>query len=607
MARPIFAIQPLLVLLLSSGCFLFIGAPNDLSNGTRTDDHGEACHSGFASEGYCCDRACDGVCESCAAASTGIPNGTCAPIVTGRDPDDECGDGKTCTGSGACAWIDAGICTTNSECLTGFCRNNVCCQSVCDGLCMSCSLAMNGIADGTCSATLGGLETNNECEGPTVCNGNGGCYNGATGAACSEGFECVTGTCVRAGICCDKPCDGLCQSCMLAGHIGQCTYIASDTDPRNECAGEAVCNGAGLCKQPATSATPPPTIGTACSSDGDCRGGICCGGKCHEWTDLQVPLDQNDIVSQVVRLDDGTTIAVIDRGTRGVAGFVTKLLDYDGASWRTTPALDSGEFYIIRGSHSTQIIAISGQGDNKTNPLMWRFDGANWSQQSLPTTWSNAPADVAVTSRDTFYLTTRVFNATSLYRWKAGGANGAFTQVPAPTRSNGNIVYTLFPGYDMISMNGFVYVLSQDPLPFDQIGYASGLRFLKLNDLTATPLNWVVSFGQFPLYRFGAAGAPSYMGTSTCQTCQPTFSRITELGLNDITAQLNTLLSESIPIAITGAGPSLFAPVSGGVQWSFDQKSWHSQALVGGTATSVSASGGACSSAAANVKHVYGF
>ena len=37
-----------------------------------------ACTSGACSDGLCCSRACDGTCESCLAAETGMADGTCA-------------------------------------------------------------------------------------------------------------------------------------------------------------------------------------------------------------------------------------------------------------------------------------------------------------------------------------------------------------------------------------------------------------------------------------------------------------------------------------------------------------------------------------------------
>jgi len=74
----------------------------------------------------------------------------------------------------------------------------------------------------------------------------------------------------------DNTCGSTCQSCVLAGRVGQCTYIVAGTDPDNECAGDAACDGAGGCIVP---------TGGACSADveclsGFCRDGFCCGNSC---------------------------------------------------------------------------------------------------------------------------------------------------------------------------------------------------------------------------------------------------------------------------------------------------------------------------------------
>lgn len=59
------------------------------------------CTSNNCVDDVCCDVACDGVCESCAAADTCGTDGTCAPITAGTDPDSECNAPQTCFG-GAC-------------------------------------------------------------------------------------------------------------------------------------------------------------------------------------------------------------------------------------------------------------------------------------------------------------------------------------------------------------------------------------------------------------------------------------------------------------------------------------------------------------------------
>lgn len=71
----------------------------------------------------------------------------------------------------------------------------------------------------------------------------------AAGAACSSPAACASGICVD-GVCCNTVCWGLCQACTMAktgGANGTCGNIATGTDPDNECAGTATCNGSGAC------------------------------------------------------------------------------------------------------------------------------------------------------------------------------------------------------------------------------------------------------------------------------------------------------------------------------------------------------------------------
>jgi hypothetical protein len=62
-----------------------------------------ACSSGHCVDGVCCDSSCNGTCEACTAAKKGSGNdGTCGPIKSGTDPDDECNGSHVCDGNGAC-------------------------------------------------------------------------------------------------------------------------------------------------------------------------------------------------------------------------------------------------------------------------------------------------------------------------------------------------------------------------------------------------------------------------------------------------------------------------------------------------------------------------
>ncbi len=100
----------------------------------------------------------------------------------------------------------------------------------------------------------------------------------SSATACTSGPQCPSGFCVD-GVCCDKPCDNVCQACTAAkkgnGVDGTCGYINNDLDPDNECYAGA-CDGKGACRF---------YNGVACSQSGKCLSkfcvdGVCCGNAC---------------------------------------------------------------------------------------------------------------------------------------------------------------------------------------------------------------------------------------------------------------------------------------------------------------------------------------
>ncbi|MFO0619259.1 MAG: hypothetical protein U0414_42115 [Polyangiaceae bacterium] len=78
------------------GCTL---APNG-----ATCNNGSQCQSGNcpAKDHVCCATSCTGLCQSCVGANNGGMNGTCGPITSGLDPDNDCPGQPVCNGAGAC-------------------------------------------------------------------------------------------------------------------------------------------------------------------------------------------------------------------------------------------------------------------------------------------------------------------------------------------------------------------------------------------------------------------------------------------------------------------------------------------------------------------------
>jgi hypothetical protein len=116
----------------AGGAAVDAGTPGALGS---TCTAASECGSGFCVDGVCCTSVCAGTCSACVSVKTGAADGTCAPITTNTDPDDECvataGTCETgvCNGAGACGQAQngevcrpaAGPCDAPETCLSNTC------------------------------------------------------------------------------------------------------------------------------------------------------------------------------------------------------------------------------------------------------------------------------------------------------------------------------------------------------------------------------------------------------------------------------------------------------------------------------------------------------
>lgn len=128
------------------------------------------CASGVCADGVCCGNACLGPCRSCSQPST---VGTCQAYAVGSDPESECSPGTACNGAGACGappspnLPNGQLCSTGSQCASGFCVDGMCCNSKCDRPCAVCR-------NGEC-ATVRRTEDIPECSDGRSCDQKGNC------------------------------------------------------------------------------------------------------------------------------------------------------------------------------------------------------------------------------------------------------------------------------------------------------------------------------------------------------------------------------------------------------------------------------------------------
>lgn len=205
----------------------------------------DECTTGFCSDGHCCDSACNGQCESCAAAGS---LGVCVPVTTPRTP---------CGGTGSCAGFCDGTAQNRSSCT--FPGESTTCGSP-----ASCTNSTFTSA-GTCSGT-------GACEAGTMMSCMYGCRSdGVPGCAndCPDGQDFCGGSCTNT------------QSNPSA--CGSTCRVCSGSTPK--CVG-------GTCVE-CTSAADCPGTGRTCTAQNSCRcanGYHNCGADfsaCHSDTDVQ--------------------------------------------------------------------------------------------------------------------------------------------------------------------------------------------------------------------------------------------------------------------------------------------------------------------------------
>lgn len=146
------------------------------------------CVGGIAA-GRCCDSACDRPCESCLEDDTGVEDGTCAPVVAGKQPpvkagvtdacsrqsEGTCGFTGVCDGAGECEYYGGDILCAESVCTLG--RYTP--EAFCDGT-------------GACS-----MASEVDCAPYKGCNDDGCLDTCTSDDDCIDGYACEESECVE--------------------------------------------------------------------------------------------------------------------------------------------------------------------------------------------------------------------------------------------------------------------------------------------------------------------------------------------------------------------------------------------------------------------------
>ncbi|APR75620.1 Kelch-like protein 1 [Minicystis rosea] len=227
------------------------------------------CTSGHCVAGMCCDEACTGKCQSCAAAVKGSGiDGTCGNTAAGTAAGVECVAGSdaelhsNCDGNGNAVVAFFVDCKPNAcapdglSCLT-FCDDTVACST--SGWCDVGATGDGGVPDDAGT-------------GAGICQ-----KKRDDGALCTSDEQCTHAHCVD-GVCCENACTGQCEACDQVGFTGLCRPVGTKTMPEQVHGTRTPCPGDGDCRGLCDGTSPLACVfanagkscgGTSCACEGD--------------------------------------------------------------------------------------------------------------------------------------------------------------------------------------------------------------------------------------------------------------------------------------------------------------------------------------------------
>jgi len=233
------------------------------------------CATGSCSpEGLCCDRACNGTCESCDFPAN---PGVCSPVTGASHTNHgncngtsgDCGGSCTGASNGQCTWPTSACgqasCTTQTNGQgqntgTTFTGQGICSAGACNKQgAVSCSGDFVCASATACKTTCG---SDSDCLSGRYCSAGTCTTKYANGHTCGGMSDCSSGKCVD-GVCCSSDCAGTCQACNVQGKEGTCSNVAAKEAGRgceSTCDGSGACTGNGVCGFGYTTCTRSATI-----------------------------------------------------------------------------------------------------------------------------------------------------------------------------------------------------------------------------------------------------------------------------------------------------------------------------------------------------------
>jgi hypothetical protein len=190
------------------------------------------------------------------------------------------GTGFTDVGGGDCKKSLGQGCGGNGECASNFCARGLCCNTACDGVCLSCVGSENGGTSGTCGPARTDTDPRDECptSPPASCGTDGLCDGAGRCRLYGSGTECAPGTCGAGREVGASHCDGQ-NHCQPSAPHDCAPFVCGATSCLQACGRDQDCS-AGLSCRNSKCGGVTADLGTSCTTGSQCGSGFCTDGVC---------------------------------------------------------------------------------------------------------------------------------------------------------------------------------------------------------------------------------------------------------------------------------------------------------------------------------------
>jgi len=188
----------------------------------------------------------------------------------------DCSTGHACVAGSCGAKPKGAVCTKDDDCEGKHCHDGVCCESSCQGACVSCNLVGH---EGTCWPIAAGLaDPRGVCKdsGAASCGQTGSCDGMGNCDKYSRGTVCSPPLCSGDRLLTAATCDG--QGACSQPDVNECPpYRCINGACKVPCATDTDCQPGHAC---VNGSCGPKQPGQACAANSECASNFCVDGVC---------------------------------------------------------------------------------------------------------------------------------------------------------------------------------------------------------------------------------------------------------------------------------------------------------------------------------------